>query len=1004
VDSPSHKLLPKVAGLTALSNVVFVGVVSAVAWLALDSIEQEVRVDTGQALETLVETSHGSVVVWARRHRTQVDEMAQDDLVLELTQQLLNLPRDRQVLLSSPAMAELRDLFQSSAARHEHEGFFIIATDGTSIASMRDANVATDNLIFTQRPDVFARALAGESVLVPPVRSDVPLVGTDGLRHANAPTMFVAAPIVTENGSVIAILTQRLDPFRDFSRLMEIARVGDSGETYAFDSEGRLLSNVRFGNDLHRVGLLQHGQAPILALRIADPGGDLLQGYEPPPGTERWPLTMAAEDALQRRGGRDVRGYRDYRGVPVIGAWLWSHELGIGLASEIDVEDALTSYYSTRRWVLGLVGVTAALAIFLTWLVFWVRSRGIRALADRENRMRSILDTAADGIITIDEHGSIETFNPAAEAMFGYRREEVVGQNISILAPEAYASRHRDYVARFLTNGDARALGAGRELLGRRKDGTLFPVELGVAEIPAGKGRGPRFTGVIRDITERKSLEAQFLQSQKMEAVGHLAAGVAHDFNNLLMGVSGSARVALNRIDDQARVRDLLEDIHASSVAGAAITRQLLALTRAKDSEPVELELDETVGRSRGILERLIGEDIELQMELGAPSAWLACGEGHLEQILINLAVNARDAMPRGGQLVISTGVRTIGVDELITLTVEDTGVGMTEETLQHVFEPFFTTKDVGKGTGLGLSTVYGIVSQGRGTIEVSSEPGVGTSFTILLPRAPTPTSQPSSQPARLTPLAPMTVLVVEDEELVRKSVCHFLRAGGHRVLSAIGLEEARAACEADDRPIDVLITDVVLRGEPGSAVAKVVRGLRPGIGVLFMSAHAPEYLWKSGRLEPGTPTIQKPFDQAELYRQLRDLIRRQGRGEPAESEPVTVLLVEDDPLSRDSTAELLEDEGFHVRAAKTGDEAQRIYEEAKGQVILVTDFGLPDIPGQELVERLAALFPVERVIYISGRSEDDPTVKEALARPEASFLQKPIDFDELARELRRTG
>jgi PAS domain S-box-containing protein len=978
-------------------------VVGIVAWLALDNMERDVRREVGHSLKTLLDTSHGSLVVWTGRHLTEVEAIAQGDSVVDATRRLLTLPRDRDALIASSSMTQLRDLFGQILVRDEHLGFFIIAPDGTNVASTLDADVGTENLIFTRRPEEFERAIAGEAVLVPPSSWDVPSTAPD--EHANAPVMFVAAPVVDERGTTLAVLAQSLDPFRDFSRLLELARLGASGETYAFDQDGRLLSNIRFDDELRAVGLLEEGSLAVLTLRIADPGGDLLTGYQPPEEVAGWPLTKAVAEATRRRAGHDVEGYRDYRGVPVIGAWTWSDELGIGLASELAVEDALTPYYSTRRWVLGLVAGIALLALFLTWLVFWVRSRGVRALADRENRLRSILETAVDGIVTIDGRGTIETINPAVEAMFGFTQAEAVGKNVSMLIPHA-----SEDIEQYLKTGEAEIVGIGGELVGKRKDGTFFPLELGLAEIPADDGGGLRFTGVIRDITERKSLQAQFLQSQKMEAVGHLAAGVAHDFNNLLMSVSGTARIALGRLDDRARVQKLLEEIQSTSVAGAAITRQLLWLARTKDAEPMEIELDQAVGQSRVMLDRLLGEDIDLRMELGAPSAWLSIEEGHIDQILINLAVNARDAMPQGGMLLITTSERNLSEEEVgpegtpgphLTLTVEDTGVGMDQETLSHVFEPFFTTKDAGEGTGLGLSTVCGIVVQSGGAIDVESDPGAGTKFTIHLPRIEAPATRPSSQrPEHEPPIPPMAILVVEDEELVRASVDHFLRAAGHEVATASGIEEAKAACAADGAAIDVLITDVVLRDASGAAVAELVRQRHPEAAVLFMSAHPPEYLWKTGRLPEGTKTLQKPFDADTLNRRLRELVETMS---PAPRDtPPTILLVEDDRVTRDATTELLEDEGFRVHAAGNGAEAERIYQEVGGPVIVITDIGLPDVSGQALVERLEVFHVVERVIYLSGRSADDPAVKHALAKPQASFLQKPIDFDELTRHIRR--
>jgi PAS domain S-box-containing protein len=497
-----------------------------------------------------------------------------------------------------------------------------------------------------------------------------------------------------------------------------------------------------------------------------------------------------------------------------------------------------------------------------------------------ERVLRSIFDTAAEAIVTIDTQGRMESVNRAAERMFGWSAEELIGRNVRVLMPSPDAERHDDYILRYLGTRQARVIGVGREVVGLRKDGATFPLDLSVGEFVAEEGR--KFTGILRDLTERKRLEEQFRQAQKMEAVGRLASGIAHDFNNLLAGVIGCANMARKSLPAEASSAELIDEIRGAAERGASLTRQLLNFSRQRPSEARPVELNGVVKSAVSILRQVLGEDIELALELCASGAPVFGDPSKLEQILMNLAINARDAMQRGGRLRIvtadielthATRVGRLAAGSYVRLSVEDTGGGIDPAIRERIFEPFFTTKPVGEGTGLGLYTVYAIVDQLGGVIDFESEVGQGTSFRVLLPRreaSAAPRAAASTNAPPRAEHAPAVVLVVEDERLIRLSLAHTLKSRGYTVLTADSSSEAERVAGEHRGPIDLLLTDMVLPGLSGRELADRLRAWRPTLRVIYMSAYPADVLVRQGRLEPGLWTLEKPFTEESLDAALR--------------------------------------------------------------------------------------------------------------------------------------
>jgi two-component system cell cycle sensor histidine kinase/response regulator CckA len=502
-------------------------------------------------------------------------------------------------------------------------------------------------------------------------------------------------------------------------------------------------------------------------------------------------------------------------------------------------------------------------------------------LAESELRLAGIVATAKDAIITTDARRRITLFNPAAERMFACSAADALGQPLVRFIPPDVASppgadQSTDDAGAFTVR-----LRAGTS--GVRADGTQFPLE---ASVSRGQVGGARiYTVVVRDVTDRKRLEEQYRQAQKMEAVGRLAGGVAHDFNNVLTVISGHSELLLADLGPDDPNRSSIQEIYDAGERAALLTRQLLTFSRKQIVAPRLLDLNAVVTSAEKFLRRLIGEDVSLTAALAPSLDRVSADPGQIEQVIMNLAVNARDAMPQGGRLTIETAVveldgryatthADVAPGRYVMLAVSDAGVGMTDEVRRQVFEPFFTTKEVGKGTGLGLATVYGIVKQSGGHVEVYSEPGLGTTFKVYLPsagRADQPL-RPSGPPVAARP-GTETVLLVEDEDAVRAMTRMALEMFGYKVLEARCGDEALDVNKAHDGAIHLLITDVVMPGMSGRQVAVAIAERRPTVKVLYCSGYTDDAVVRHGVLQADAAFLQKPFTVASLATKVRAVL-----------------------------------------------------------------------------------------------------------------------------------
>ncbi len=543
------------------------------------------------------------------------------------------------------------------------------------------------------------------------------------------------------------------------------------------------------------------------------------------------------------------------------------------VATAIQAINGAAFAYVTKPFEMGQLLATVNKAL--------EKQRLARSLQEMEERYRWVTENIADAVFLMDLDGQILFVNPRGIALTGFSGQELARASFFALLTPEVARRAHERMEAAQAGQEAPPFFEG-ELI--RKDGSRVSIEATFGSVLK-EGRVVARLGAVRDVTERKLLEDQLRQAQKMEAVGQLSGGIAHDFNNLLTVIAGRGHLLLAGMPPGDPGRRNVELIQQTAERAAVMTRQLLAFSRKQILTPQVLDLNIIVTGIQPILQRLIGENIDLVVEPSATPAWAKVDPGQVEQVIMNLAVNARDAMPDGGRLTLRTARVTIdeayarshmGVETspTVLLEVSDSGTGMTAEVQSHIFEPFFTTKPVGGGTGLGLATVYGIVKQSGGHIEVLSEPGRGSTFQIYLPLAEeTESAGLAETPAARHAGGSETILLVEDEEEVRELAREILTLMGYTVLAASEPAEALRISPEHSGIIDLLVTDVVMPGMSGRQLADRLTAERPGLKVMFMSGYTDNAIVHHGVLEPGTAFVQKPFTPDSLTRKVRETL-----------------------------------------------------------------------------------------------------------------------------------
>jgi PAS domain S-box-containing protein len=544
----------------------------------------------------------------------------------------------------------------------------------------------------------------------------------------------------------------------------------------------------------------------------------------------------------------------------------WRHRLKDGRIINVDVTSHLLTFGGRRAALLVAQDITR-------------RKQAEDQLRASEERHRGLVDHAMFGIYRSGLEGKFLTVNPALADMLGYESTAALLE-VDVEALYVDPAVRHELLRRFRETDRV----DDAEVEWKRRDGRPVTVRLRGRSIRDAEGRFQWFEMFAEDVTAQRAVEARLRQSQKMEAIGQLTAGIAHDFNNLLSVIIPYAQFAMDQLPEADPLRDDIREIHDAGRRAADLTRHLLAFGRQQILEPQVISLNDVLDDVENMLRRLLRENIAIDVRRAPELGSVLADPGQVEQVIVNLAVNSRDAMPGGGKLTIETG--NVEVDEeyaerhvsvtpgrYVRLSVTDTGSGMSAATRDRIFEPFFTTKEKGKGTGLGLATAFGIVKQSGGNIWVYSEPGAGTTFKIYLPRVDASAAKIRRVPAEAGATGTETVLVAEDEDAVRRAAVRILESAGYRVLVAANGDAAVRLCEQHQDEIRLLLTDVVMPNMSGRELALRVRALIPGLTVLFMSGYADDAIVHHGVLDPGTRFIGKPFSVAELRRKVREVL-----------------------------------------------------------------------------------------------------------------------------------
>ncbi len=872
-------------------------VIAAVASsYALKNIEKQFRVAAGEVLDVVLQTSREALTIWIDENFKRAERRIRDPDFQLLAGQQMKIPRDPESLADSLYLISLQTFFANFQERLGGLGFSLIDWDFRNIASQDKTALGQAHPIAGYRRDLLARAFMGETLFVPP------------LRVKDRAVAYVLAPVRDQDtGSVYAVLAMDIDPLREFSRITKQGRTGESGETYLFDSQGRMITESRFADQLTRLGLIKPGDSTALTLRLADPGRNLLETGGSVTVDEDLPLTRMARSAIRGRDGMDLEGYRDYRGVPVLGAWIWGEKLDIGLATEIDISDAMAGFYETRRIVVVVYAVTVILSLLLMGVIFRITQRANKALANARDRLEirvlertAELKTSEERMWDLYEHapvayfsvdpqtGSVLKHNKAFAHLFGYERAEFEDLDLKDLCVEPDGAENP--AGALLAAARAGESIQEREIYFKRKDGGELWGSLNASRLLAEGGGAGELGASLVDITVRKAADAEIRRARDLaddanRAKSDFLANMSHEIRTPMNAIIGMSHLALGT-DLSAKQRNYIEKVYGSAQSLLGIINDILDFSKI---EAGKLEMENVSFRLEDVLDNLSGlislkaheKGLEFLFNIDPEVPTALVGDPlRLGQVLINLANNAVK-FTEAGEIIVSTHVLERDENRVkLGFSVEDTGIGLTPEQITKLFRSFSqadstTTRRYG-GTGLGLSISKRLTEMMQGEIGVTSDPGKGSVFHFSAwfgiqtepdnAREQLDKVSADDAPSRVRGAR---VLLVEDNDINQELAVELLGNAGLEVCVAGNGAEALEHLSREE--FDVVLMDVQMPVMDGYSATRAIRG-QPQfreLPVIAMTASAMagdrEKCLQAGMNDH----ITKPIDVAKMFSTL---------------------------------------------------------------------------------------------------------------------------------------
>jgi PAS domain S-box-containing protein len=984
-------------------NFTLIIVAAAISWFSLERVKSSIKSEVLSSLQSTLQATSQTMTMWVNSQRILLTARAQDPRIVALSAQQLARYHGGKALRFSPALGRLRVLLKGGAQRPGQVGFFVISPNGTNIASMRDRNIGVLNLIVQQRPDLWMRALAGEALIVPPIPSDIPIASETNISGKTVPpTHFFIAPIKDASGSVIAVLAERFNPREEFTQINALGRRGSSGETYSIDSKGRLLSGSRFSGLLQREGVIEAGTQSILAIEIREkrsPKSTLGQvgsiALSSPPFTKMAASVMAGDSA------HDVSGYQTYHGMPVMGAWSWYQHLGFGMASEIDVQEALAPYYTARWAVLSILSVTVGLSITFTLFTLLIGSRANRALRTahdeleervqlrtRELRETShrleFVDFAVENAVDMGfgvelSEGQIVYVNKAVVETLGFSKDELLTMKVFDIDLSIEKNTWHEFAKKYRAH--KRHVMVTKQ---RLKSGGAIAVEITIRYVKFGGEE--MLIGFARDITERNKMEKAIIHAKERaehanQAKSAFLANMSHELRTPLNAVIGFSQLLLRDPELRSSAQSDIRSIQTSGEHLLSLINDILDMAKIESGK---MTLDEEPFDCHALFNNMYNmfdvqtnkKAVQLYFEgIEALPAYLMADERKLKQIILNLMSNAFK-FTEHGEIRLKAGF----LNGLLTVAVSDTGVGVSAQERANIFEPFGQSESgriSHQGTGLGLPISQQFARLMDGDIHVDSQLGVGSTFSLTIQAEQTHILEVSESKASVIGLAEdqqdFRILIVDDNKLSRNVLSRLLENIGFQIKTAKDGHESVKQVDAwkphlvfMDRRMPIMngdiATELIKTQHPETTVVALSASALSRDEAKIIAAGADEFVCKPYKEEEIFNVIEKYLSVQFVYangeegeKTHLDQSETDGISLPQTISLVRVLVAEDNPVNQTLISRQLKQLVQNPVIANDGVQALALWRQQPFDVLL-TDCEMPQMDGYDLTRAIREL------------------------------------------------